>query len=112
MISKNTSGFTSNTLLIKFPICEDKFFLEKIKAMFQKIYFRNVIAIVLVLRNLFIVSYGIAICIREITRGSVLYHYLMTNELVYDQMNTLYNKIVDLPVWQILVELITVFFVH
>ena len=59
--------------------------------MFQKIYFRNVIAIVLVLPNVFIVSYGIAKCIREITRGSVMCRYLMTNELIYDQMNTLYN---------------------
>ena len=40
----------------------------------------------------FIVSYRIAKCIRKITRGSVMGHYLMTNELIYDQMNTLYNK--------------------
>ena len=33
----------------------------KIKAMFQKIFFRNVNAIVLVLPNVFIVSYGINI---------------------------------------------------
>ena len=49
--------------------------LGKIKAMFQKIYFRNVIAIVLVLPNVFIVSFGIAKCIREITRGIVMCHY-------------------------------------
>ena len=52
--------------------------------MFQKIYFRDVIAIVLVLPNVFIVSYGIAKCIREITRGSVMCHYLMINELILD----------------------------
>ena len=45
-------------------------------------YFRNVIAIVLVLPNVFIVSHGIAKCIRKITRGSVMHRYLMTNELV------------------------------
>ena len=52
------------------------------KAMFQKIYFINVIAIVLVLLNVFIVSYGIAKCIREITKGTVMCSYLMTNELI------------------------------
>ena len=50
--------------------------------MFQKIYFRNVIVIVLVLPDVFIVSYGIAKYIREITRGSVMCHYLMYNELI------------------------------
>ena len=65
--------------------------MEKIKAMFQKNYFRNVIAIVLVLPNVFIVSYGIANCIREKMRGSVMCRYLTTNELILDQMNTLYN---------------------
>ena len=54
--------------------------LVKIKAMFQKIYFRNVIAIVFVLLNVFIVSYGVAKCIREITRGSLMCRYLRTNE--------------------------------
>ena len=44
--------------------------------------FRNVIAIVLVLPNVFIVSYGIAKCIREITRGSVMCRYLTTDELI------------------------------
>ena len=56
--------------------------LGKIKAMFQKIYFRNVNAIVLVLPNVFLVSYRIAECIREIIRGSVMCHYLMTIELI------------------------------
>ena len=42
--------------------------LGKKKAMLQKIYFRNVNAMVLVLPNVFIVSYGIAKCIREIIR--------------------------------------------
>ena len=42
----------------------------------------------------FIVSYGIAKCIREITRGSVMCCYLMTNDLIYDRMNTLYNTII------------------
>ena len=32
-----------------------------------------------------IVCYGIAKCIREITRGSKKCGYLMTNDLVYDQ---------------------------
>ena len=41
----------------------------------------------------FIVSYGIAKCIREITRGSVMCRFLTTNELIYDRMNTLYNNI-------------------
>ena len=50
--------------------------------MFQKIYSRNVIAIVLVLLNVLIVSYGIAKCIREIKRGSVMCHYLTINELI------------------------------
>ena len=62
----------------------------KEKAMFQKIYF-NLNALVLVLSNVFIVSYGIAKCIREIIRGSVMCHYLTTNELIKDRMNTLYN---------------------
>ena len=48
----------------------------KIKAMFQKINFRNEIALVIVLQNVFIVSYGIVKCIREITRGSVMCCYL------------------------------------
>ena len=61
------------------------------KALFHKIYFRNVIAIVLVLPNIFIVSYGIAKCIIQITRESVMCSYLMTNELIKDRMNTLYN---------------------
>ena len=52
------------------------------KAMFQKIYFRNVIAIVLVLPNVFIVSYRITKCIREITKGNVMCRYLMTIELI------------------------------
>ena len=59
--------------------------------MFQEIYFRNVNAIILVLPNVFFVSYGIVKCIREITRGSVMCHELTTNELIYDQVNTLYN---------------------
>ena len=58
------------------------FILGKIKAMFQKIYFRNVNAIVLVLPNVFNVSYGIAKCIREIIKGNVMYRYLTTNELI------------------------------
>ena len=32
------------------------------------------------------VCYGIAKCIREITRGSVMCGYLMTNDLIYDRM--------------------------
>ena len=59
--------------------------------MFHKIYFRIVNATVLVLPNVFIAAYGIAKCIREIIRGSVMCRYLMTNELILDQMNTLYN---------------------
>ena len=31
-------------------------------------------------------------CLQEITRGSVMCHYLTTNELIYDWMNTLYNS--------------------
>ena len=38
-----------------------------------------------------IVCYGIAKCIREITRGGVMCRYLMTTELIYYRMNTLYN---------------------
>ena len=40
--------------------------------MFLKIYLRNANAIVLVLPNVFIVSYGIAKCVREIIRRSVM----------------------------------------
>ena len=50
--------------------------------MFGQIYFRNVSAIVLVLPKVFIVSYGIAKCVGEIIRGSVMGRYLMTNELI------------------------------
>ena len=49
--------------------------LGKIKAIFPKNYFRNINAIVLVLQNVFIVSYGIAKCIREIIRESILCRY-------------------------------------
>ena len=42
----------------------------------------NVNAIVLVLPNVFIVSYGIAKSTGEILRASVIGHYLMTNELI------------------------------
>ena len=38
--------------------------------------------IVLVLPDVFIASYGIAKCLREITRGSVICRYLTTNELI------------------------------
>ena len=44
----------------------------------------------------FMVSYGIAKCLREITRGSVMCRYLTTNELIYDRMNTLYNTMIQL----------------
>ena len=40
----------------------------------------------------FIVCYGIAKCIREITRVSVMCLYLTVNDLIYDQVNTLYNN--------------------
>ena len=40
----------------------------------------------------FIVSYGIAKCIKEIASGSVMCHYLTANELIYDRKNTLYNN--------------------
>ena len=33
------------------------------------------------------VSYGIAKCVREITRGRVMCSYLTTIELIWDQMN-------------------------
>ena len=56
--------------------------LGKIKAMFQQIHFRSVNAIVLVLPNVFIVSYGTAKCVRELIRGSVMCRYLMTNDLI------------------------------
>ena len=58
----------SNTLGDLFNMCRI-IILGKIKAMFRKIYYRNVNAIVLVLPNGFIVSYEIAKCIREITKG-------------------------------------------
>ena len=45
--------------MYRFNTVPKKFILGNIKAMFQKIYFRNVNAIVLVLPNVFIVSYGI-----------------------------------------------------
>ena len=34
----------------------------------------------------FIVCYRIAKCIRGITRGSVMCHYLTTDDLIFDQM--------------------------
>ena len=40
---------------------------------------------------IFIVFYGFAKCITEITRGSVICHYLTGNDLISDQMNILYN---------------------
>ena len=43
--------------------------------------------IVLVLTDVFIVNYGIAKCVREITRGSVMCGYLTTNKLIWYQMN-------------------------
>ena len=39
------------------------------------------------LPDVFIASYEIAKCVREITKGSVMCLYLTTNELIYDQMN-------------------------
>ena len=65
-----------------FLICERIITLGKIKAIFQKIYFRNVNAIVLGLPNVFIVRYGIAKRLREIIRGSVMCRYLTTTELI------------------------------
>ena len=47
----------------------------------------KLIAIVLVLPNVLIVSYGIAKRIREITRGSEMCHYLTINELIDNRMN-------------------------
>ena len=41
-----------------------------------------ILGIVLVLLDVFIASYGIAKCIREITRGSVTFCYLTTNVLI------------------------------
>ena len=40
----------------------------------------------------FIVCYQIAKCMREITRGNVMCHYLTANYWIYDRMNTLYNN--------------------
>ena len=39
--------------------------------------------------------YGIAKCIREITSGSVMCRYLMANDLICDQINTLYNNTIQ-----------------
>ena len=36
-------------------------------------------------------SYRIAKCIRELTRGSIMCSYLMANDLIYDEMNTQYK---------------------
>ena len=52
----------------------------------------NVNAIVLGLPNIFIVSCGIAKCVREIIRGRVMWHYLTTYQLIQDQMNSLCNR--------------------
>ena len=38
------------------------------------------------IRSILIVSYRIAKCIREITRGSVMCRCLTTNDLIYDRM--------------------------
>ena len=35
------------------------------------------------LPDVFIVSDGIAKCVREIIRGSLMFHYLTTNKLIY-----------------------------
>ena len=45
--------------------------------MFGQIFFRAdfILGIVLVFPDVFIVSYRIAKCVREITRGSVMGHY-------------------------------------
>ena len=50
--------------------------------------------IVLLLTDVFIASYRIAKWVREITRGSVMCRYLMTNELIWDQMNS-FNRLPD-----------------
>ena len=43
----------------------------------------------------FVVCYRIAKCIREITSGSVMCRYLMANDLICDQINTLYNNTIQ-----------------
>ena len=43
------------------------------------------------LPNVFIVSYVIPKCVREIIRGSVMCHYLRANELIQDPINNLCN---------------------
>ena len=48
----------------------------------HKVVRRMVKAVVLVFPNVFIVSYGISKCIREITMGSVMCRYLTTSELI------------------------------
>ena len=45
---------------------------------------------------LIIVCYGIAKCIKEITKGSVMCHYITANYLIYDRMNSLYKTIESL----------------
>ena len=72
----------STDILLTFLIFVRIIILGNIKALFQKIFFRNVNAIVLVLPNVFIVSYGIAKCVREIIRVSVMCHYSTTNESI------------------------------
>ena len=46
------------------------------------VYIVYINAIVLVLPNVFIVSWGIAECIREIIRGSKMCSFLTTDELI------------------------------
>ena len=62
-------------------MCQNIYSLKD-KVMFGQIYFRNVNDIVLVLPNVFIVSYGIAKCAGEIIKGIVMGRYLTTNELI------------------------------
>ena len=79
MMSKGKSGFTSNNLLIRIPYYyQFIYFTDLIKVMRKTVKWKKSMV---VLQDVFIVSYGIAKCITEIVRnnrGSVMCHYLMT----------------------------------
>ena len=55
------------------------------------IYINNLHSLIIIF--VFIASYGIAKCVREITRGSVMCRYLTTKELIWDEYSR--NRLPD-----------------
>ena len=73
VIIKCTSGFTSNTLLIRFPIMLSVYIVYRM----HKVERRMV-------KTMYVTELQSAL--REITRGSIMCCYLMINDLVSDRM--------------------------